>query len=75
MVMEEELTDNPLSLEAELEISKTNYLIDRMTLDQLREFSKMIFRHFKTSEATWRKLIAHQWGIDRGKLLDDNDFV
>lgn len=63
--------DPKLSLAAQVEIASTNQKIDRMSLDQLRDFAKMLFRNFKIHEATWRELIAHQWGLKRIQL-DEN---
>ena len=63
--------EQELSLAAQVEIANTNQKIDQMSLDQLRDFAKLLFRNFKIHEVAWRELIAHQWGLKRIQL-DEN---
>ncbi|MEA5601901.1 NblA/ycf18 family protein [Nostoc sp. UHCC 0252] len=58
-----------LSLEQEFSLRTFADLVQQMSREQAQEFLLMLYKQMKVREATYQKLLKHQWKLDSESIL------
>lgn len=58
------MTPIELSLEQQFSISAFKTQVEKMSLEQARDFLVKLYEQMMVKDATYQHLLKHQWGLD-----------
>ncbi|MBW4491853.1 MAG: NblA/ycf18 family protein [Oscillatoria princeps RMCB-10] len=59
-----------LSLEQKFRIWSFKTQVEQMNLEQAQEFLVKLYEQMMISEATYKELLKHQWGLEAGPAIE-----